>query len=142
FEHVPQPLRERFLRESFRVGSRGAIHAFPVATADNQLAEDAAHQVCRKLFGRGFRWLDEHQREGLPEIDRALAWATAITPHVVTFSGSSLGFWLPMMKLHFIKEARRELAPLVRALDRYYNEQLFATDRGEPSYRRFIVLLK
>jgi len=141
-EHVPNSLRERFLRESFRVGARGAIHAFPVAGAETTAAEEAASGVWRRFFGEPFRWLEEHKQEGLPELSQTLEQARSITPHVVTFSADSLCLWLPLMKMHFLKEARRELVPLVRALDRFYNERLFEADHAQPCYRTFVALLR
>lgn len=141
-EHVPAEKRRAFVAESFRVARRAAVFAFPESAEETSAAERAANAVWEQHTGEDFIWLKEHFENGLPDVNEVLVEAKRLTPYVLTFGHGSLSTWLPMMKLHFLKEFSPELRESVFAADRFYNSELAASDRQGAPYRRFVVLLR
>ena len=141
-EHVNPELRGRFLEEHFRVSRNGVIVACPIGCDETRAAELEANDAWKTHFGKGHIWLDEHARYGLPTIHGILESVAKITPHVFSFNHGSLNYWLPLMKLHFHKEAHKELAVGVSEFDRFYNRFVSSSDFGTPSYRQFVVMLR
>jgi cell division protein FtsB len=141
-EHVAEELRASLIGESYRIARRAVILAFPCGAESTARAERQANAVWRKYFGQDYPWLREHFANGLPEPGRVAEMARELTPYVCSFGHGSLKYWLPMMQLHFLKEACPAFAPTVSELDFIYNRHISGTDTVPRAYRAFVVLVK
>jgi glycosyltransferase involved in cell wall biosynthesis len=139
FEHVPPDRRQPFVEECARVARAGVVLAAPFQTDELEAAEKEADAYFAAMFGKPFRWLDEHRQNGLPSYRETLALFRGCGLEPFAFGHGNLRIWSAIMRLHFLKEGVHLLGPAVRALDRIYNRHLSATDYEPPYYRHFLV---
>jgi ubiquinone/menaquinone biosynthesis C-methylase UbiE len=71
-EHIPAVDRERFLGELARVARLGVVVAAPFAHPAVDQAERLIDAIHREFFGSPHPWLDEHRRNGLPDLEEAV----------------------------------------------------------------------
>ncbi len=67
-EHIPAADRDRFLAELARVSRVGVVVAAPFAHPAVDRAETLIDAIHREFFGSPHPWLDEHRRNGLPDL--------------------------------------------------------------------------
>ncbi|WP_318036376.1 glycosyltransferase [Cupriavidus pinatubonensis] len=139
FEHIPQDLREMFLKHTSRVARLLTLIGAPFDRPGVSEAEKEASEYWGALFHTPYRWLDEHAQNGLPDLDasvQALAasgFATQVIHH------GELGLWKDFIKSHFAEVSFGALQPVMTALYRYYQDQAFDNDFAADSYRQFIL---
>lgn len=141
-EHVPPDLRKLAVSESARVCARMVVIACPIDRPWVHAAEDAADAIWLRHFKESYPWLAEHKEHGLvdpSEVERLLVGSGL---HVVRIPHGDARLWAALMGAHFAKEVVPELAGVVAALDRHYDQEVFASDVSPTSYRELIVGLR
>ena len=66
FEHIPEPLRDAFVAESYRVSKDFVILAAPFDHPGAHEAEVRANELYKSYTGVDYIWLGEHLSNGLP----------------------------------------------------------------------------
>lgn len=140
-EHVPSELRDSFILECFRVSKVAFILACPVDNGFTPDIEKITNDTFKNLHhGTDFRWLKEHEEQGLPRyIDIDSVLDKNFIPYF-RFNHGRLDWWKSLMQMHFIKEAEPALAKVCKSMDEYYNRYLYQHDVGEYCYRSFWVI--
>lgn len=139
YEHIPAERRELFLGHLGRVASRLALIGAPFDDPAVAMAEIDADATWRGLHGGSYRWLDEHRDSGLPDLAWTIARIEAAGFTCLHVSHGELALWTRLMKAHFAKTYVQSMQPVVAALDRFYNEQVFSRDFSpEHAYRKFV----
>ncbi|MGU5731246.1 glycosyltransferase [Aeromonas jandaei] len=140
-EHVPSELRDSFILECFRVSKVAFILACPVDNGFTPDIEKITNDTFKNLHhGTDFRWLKEHEEQGLP---RYIDIDSVLDKNFISyfrFNHGRLDWWKSLMQMHFIKEAEPALAKVCKSMDEYYNRYLYQHDVGEYCYRSFWVI--
>jgi len=139
-EHVPAKLRKKFINECYRVAKVAFILACPIDNGETPQAESIANKSFKRLHGVDYIWLREHQLEGLPTIESIDEMVEGMAIPFFRFEHGRLDWWLPLMQMHFIKEAEAELRVTCSKMDEHYNRNLYQQDSGGACYRSFWVL--
>lgn len=143
YEHISQELRAAFLHHTCRVARLLTVIGAPFDYPHTVQAENEASAYWKNLFGEPYRWLDEHDLNGLPDI----AWSTQqvhdLGYQFCTMKHGDIDLWKRLIQVHFAKEYTQSLRPLATAFDEYYNTHLFEKDFSPTrSYREFIFISK
>jgi hypothetical protein len=141
-EHIPPHLRAIATQQMARVAQRIVVIGCPLDFEWVHDAEKKANAVWENYFGAPYPWLKEHEEFGLVDPDVVTAALVEAGLHVMRFGQGDVDVWAGMMASHFLKEVVPELAAVVSAADRLYNETVFAGDRGERAYREFFVAVR
>lgn len=138
-EHIPADGRSAFLDRLCDLAGKGLVLAFPAADfGQAQQVDKACDDFFRAAFGRGYPWLDEHQRYGLPRLEQVLRqlqqrglrtsvrsnghapWLRDLLPMVLCLLESPMGL------------------DAVRALSQEFNRDFAPHDAREPGYRAVV----
>jgi SAM-dependent methyltransferase len=143
-EHVPQPLRARFLAEVMRVARHGIVIINPVQSLDNDLAEELVDEYVRWVLDAQQEQLAEHRGYGLPDFAATCEALDDAGWKTTRFPVANVHNWLFMMVAkHYLLSLRDERASAFeKTLDRFYNLTFSAGDRAEPAYRGAIVAVR
>lgn len=141
FEHIPKNLRESFLRETHRVAKKGVIIAAPHKDNEVIQAEIRANEYYKQLYGSGFRWLEEHRENDLPDTNLTKNFYKQNNIDFVYFQHGTLIIWEKMLDLHFLFADKEKYHSQRFLIDEYYNENIYKYDYGEENYRNFFVSL-
>lgn len=141
-EHIAPESRPQAVAEMARVAARMVVIGCPLDRPWVHEAEREANAVWRRYFDCAYPWLEEHEEHGLVDAAQVEATLRSGGLQVIRFGQGDCRLWASLMGAHFVKEAVAEFSAVVAAVDRYYNQRLFAGDRGETSYREFFVGLR
>lgn len=142
FEHIPPLLRGNFVKELHRVSKKGVVIAAPFNSKEVEAAEVRANNYFKQLYGSGFRWLEEHRENGLPEIEETINFYSNNSFKFITFEHGSLDIWEKMIDLHFLFANKNQFHDLRFLIDDYYNQQIYEIDYGTQNYRTFFVTME
>lgn len=143
FEHIPPEARKKYLSELRRVGRNGVLLAAPFEGGGVREAEDLAAEFFRARYGRGHKWLDEHEEHGLPELDEARTFYEELGDAVTVLSNGYLPNWLVMICLTFYSMSLKgETSRMSEKINHFYNRFLYEHDNVEPCYRYLVVALR
>ena len=142
FEHIPKEIRENFLKELHRVAKQGVIISAPYNSLEVINAEIRANEYYKQLYGNGFRWLEEHRENDLPDIDKTISFYKNHNINYLQFEHGSLSTWEKLIDLHFQFADKNEYHQQRFFIDQYYNEHLYQYDFGKHNYRVFFVSTK
>ena len=141
FEHIPGSLRDNFIAELHRVAAQGVIIAAPFNKTEVVDAEVRANEYFRQLYGSGFRWLEEHRENGLPDFIKTKSYYEKSGYSFTNFEHGSLEIWEKMMGLHFLFADKPTMHPNRLLIDDYYNKNVYPIDYSKSNYRTFFVSL-
>jgi len=144
FEHILPEKRLDFLSEINRVARLATVICAPFCSNKVVQAEQEANRQWETLYGSSYRWLAEHQENGLPDLEVVSCYLEENGLCYRMLHHGEIHLWADLLKAHFSKEYEDELRPLVSQMDAYYNETLFERDFSdrENSYRTFIFTFK
>lgn len=141
FEHIPKELRKKFIDELNRVSKDLVILAGPFDEAGVNEAEIRVNAYFKTKFGMDYVWLEEHIKNGLPELDDTLDYLqSAQSKKIIHFKHGTLKFWEKLITLHFEEVQNLDLHAFVTEIYKFYNQNIFLHDIGETCYRNFIIL--
>ncbi len=138
-EHIPAKLRESFIKELHRVSKKGVIIAAPFYSNAVENAEIRANDYFIQLYGSGFRWLEEHRENGLPDLDKTKDYYLKNHYNFIHFEHGSLNIWEKMIDLHFLFANKNQFHSSRFLIDSYYNQEIYEVDYATESYRNFFV---
>ena len=139
FEHIPNELRESFLRETSRISKHFTIIGAPFNRSEVILAENEASNYWKNLFTFPYRWLEEHSKSGLPDLEWSHKTLSRLGYSVHELSHGDLVLWTALTKAHFAKEYVNGLKPLIGLYDNFYKDYLFENDfNPTQAYRHFL----
>lgn len=142
-EHIPPPLRERFIGEGVRVARYGMLLICPCDDYRVALAEQVLFAYIKAELHARHDQLTEHREYGLPQpalVRQAFAQAGGT---VRDYPSGDLYAWLPMMLAkHYLLRFAESQPELQYGLDELYNRSYALAERREPSYRRLFVAAK
>ncbi|MCT1539296.1 MULTISPECIES: glycosyltransferase [Lysinibacillus] len=139
FEHIPAALRENFIKELHRVSKKGVIIAAPFNSKAVENAEVRANNYFMQLYGSGFRWLEEHRENGLPDFAKTIDCYLENKFDFIYFEHGSLDVWEKMIDLHFLFANKSQFHESRFLIDDYYNQEIYPIDYGEECYRKFFI---
>lgn len=142
FEHIPKEIRDNFLKELHRVAKQSVIISAPYNSLEVINAEIRANEYYKQLYGNGFRWLEEHRENDLPDIDKTISFYKNHNINYLQFAHGSLSTWEKLITLHFLFADKKEYHQQRFFIDQYYNEHLYQYDFGKYNYRVFFVSAK
>jgi len=137
-EHVPPSSRPAFLAELRRVSSGLVVVAAPFDTPGVAGVEELVRRYALLSTGIKQAQLDEHQDNGLPDLDATVA-ALSVDAQVAVQGDGHLWDWLVVMVLRFQLEARPALDPLAAGYDLLYNLSLADRSLLPPFYRHLVI---
>lgn len=141
-EHVPAEMREKFLREAWRVSRCGAILSFPFYAQDVMDAEARVNEYYKTLAGEDFIWLKEHLENSLPKTEEISACLNKLgIPFFSLFHGD-IRVWEKMWYCHFSTVFEPETLPFRTYIDNYYDRNIYARDVSDSCYRVFCVMAR
>lgn len=121
-EHVPKGGREAFIGELIRVARRYVYLATPTDSAAE--VEGFIHTLTKDPY------LEEHIRQGLPDIEMVESYLKNKGLEYRTYKNGYLGSWFGMLLLrHF---GPKEMLPFI---NRFYNQNFYEYDHSQPAYR-------
>ncbi len=138
-EHVPPPLRARFVSECARVTRHWVVLAGPYQAPEVEEAEQLLQSFLREKLGVQHRYLEEHRHNGLPDRAATEAALAAHGARVVALGHGNVQRWLALISLAMYMDHTPQLQALATRLHRFYNRGLFASDDEEPVYRHALV---
>lgn len=139
FEHIPKEARQNFLKELHRVAKQGVIISAPYNSSQVINAEMRANEYYKQLYGRGFRWLEEHRENDLPDIEQTTKFFKNNGINYLQFEHGSLSVWEKLIDLHFLFADKNEYHQQRFFIDQYYNENVYQYDYDKHNYRVFFV---
>jgi glycosyltransferase involved in cell wall biosynthesis len=143
FEHIPADKREAFLQHTTRIARLLTVIGAPFDEPGVQEAEKKANDFWKSLFGYPYRWLAEHEEEGLPMLDWTKSKLDDLQLNYLVIGHGDLKLWTELITAHFAKEYVDALRPVVAELDRHYQQVLFDNDFSDSStYRQFVFVCR
>jgi hypothetical protein len=143
YEHIGAGAREKYLAELRRVARRGVLLAAPFDSEEVRGAEKLANEFHRAIHLQPNVWLEEHEQNGLPDLDWTRAYFEREGDEVSVLPNGYLPHWLAMISLFFYEvRLKGDLRLLLEQLNAFYNESMYEYDNSEPSYRHLVVALK
>lgn len=141
-EHVEQRRREAYVSELIAASRAYVLLVAPFTSPETVMAEQLLAEFIRVVNQEEQPQLREHREYGLPELGMWEAFLRAHDLPFVSFSSGYVHNWLPMMlvKHYLLSIAGSDV--LHRALDRFYNETLRASDARAPGYRHGLLISK
>ncbi|MFH1738304.1 MAG: methyltransferase domain-containing protein [bacterium] len=140
-EHVPEDRRSPILSELKRVARSGVILIGPTDRREILDADALLRRFLIARFGRDNRFLEEHERYGLPNADHIADSLSTDDWHTLALPSGLLERWLPMQLCSAYLESVAELAPLRQEINRLYNRTYYRRDNDSPAYRTLILAL-
>lgn len=137
-EHVPPSSRPAFLAELRRVSGGLVVVAAPFDTPGVAGVEELVRRYALLSSGIKQAQLDEHQENGLPDLDATIE-ALSDGAKVAVQGDGHLWDWLVVMVLRFQLEARPALEPLEAGYDMLYNLSLADRSVLPPYYRHLVI---
>ncbi|MFH1613092.1 MAG: methyltransferase domain-containing protein [bacterium] len=142
FEHIPSEKREQFILELLRVAKDYVIIIAPFKKQETELVEKISREFYIKKFKKIHPFLEEHIKNGLPDILKLKNLLKKMNLEYLEFSSGYLFSWLTMMILkHYVLSLPDSLY-LHTMIDRFYNMNFFEENRRVPSYRNIFVISK
>jgi hypothetical protein len=141
-EHVPRDRREAYILELLRVSRGFVLIVAPFDQEETVLAERLLAEFVRVVNQEEQPQLREHREHGLPSLDKWSAFLHDRDLPSISFSSGFVYNWLPMMLLKHYVFSLPDSDELQRALDRFYNVTLQASDAREPGYRHGLLVSK
>ncbi len=138
-EHVPPQFRSAFVAECARVARKWVVLAGPYAAPEVDESERLLQRFLRDKLGVEHRYLDEHRHNGLPVLAEASAGLEAAGMRTAAIGHGNLERWLPLMCLSLYLDNEPELRGLAKAVFRFYNGELYASDHAAPVYRHALI---
>ena len=138
-EHVPEPLRERFLAEMARVSRGTIIINGPVYSDEAAALEKRVMRFSERALSWENEYLKEHIEEGLPPPEQIADALRRAGQTVVGIPNGSLSLWLVMMALRHYLIALPGSGEVQEAIDRAYNTLISPRDFAERSYREAFI---
>ncbi|MGZ4684078.1 MAG: class I SAM-dependent methyltransferase [Acidimicrobiales bacterium] len=138
-EHVPPSSRPAFLAELSRVSSDLVIVAAPFDTPGVAGVEELVRRYALHSTGTKQAQLDEHQDNGLPDLEAAVEALSVDGASVAIQGDGHLWDWLVVMVLRFQLESRPALGPLASGYDVLYNLSLADRSLLPPFYRHLLI---
>lgn len=141
FEHIPQELRENFLKEMNRVSRVLFILAGPFDTDGVHEAEVEVNNFYKEKYGEDYIWLKEHIFNELPSLkDTKMFLESKGSKNISNYAHGSLDLWKKIFLSHFevadnifLQNLRQQL------IDSFYNEYIYEFDISANNYRQFII---
>jgi hypothetical protein len=142
-EHIPDNLRENFIKEQLRVAKKGIIIAAPFYSPEVKQAEINANSTYKQLTGRDHPWLKEHLDNELPKEDQLLKIINNKYEFQV-INNDDLALWQLFIGINFIVEnnSTSEIVDLVRDFYYFYNSNIFSRYYPNKSYRKIYYIKK
>ncbi len=137
-EHVPPDLRTPFVRECHRVARRWVLIAGPFASPRVDEAEELLARFLREKLGIRHRYLEEHRANGLPDRVAVAAELERLGSRTTAIGHGQIDRWLALMAVAMYMDDDPALRALLRDVNRFYNETLYASDHAEPVYRHVV----
>lgn len=144
-EHIPKNERAAFLKESARVTKDLLIVAAPFDLKGVRAAEISANDYYKKMTGEDHRWLLEHLLDDLPSIKQAIIVLEKAGLNTAHFSHTALSNWQLVTRAGFLlahQENHKKFAEIIRELNKYYLDNIMASDFSATGYRSFIIASK
>lgn len=138
-EHVPPAHRDAFVAECARVAKSWIVLAGPYASPAVDESERLLQRFLRDKLGVEHRYLDEHRHNGLPDMAGTRSVLEKAGARTSAIGHGNLERWLPLMCLSLYLDHEPELRGLAKAVFRFYNGELYASDHAEPVYRHAVV---
>jgi len=138
-EHVPPAARSAFVRECARVARKWVVLAGPYRSDAVDESERLLQRFLRDKLGVEHRYLDEHRHNGLPELAASRAELERGGARTAAIGHGNLERWLPLMCLSLYLDHEPQLRELAKAVFRFYNGELYASDHASPVYRHALV---
>lgn len=138
-EHVPPQYRAAFVAECARVARKWVVLAGPYAAPEVDESERLLQRFLRDKLGVEHRYLDEHRHNGLPVLAETSAGLEAAGLRTAAIGHGNLERWLPLMCLSLYLDHEPELRGLAKAVFRFYNGELYASDHAAPVYRHAVI---
>jgi hypothetical protein len=143
YEHIEPESREKYLSELRRTAQRGVLLAAPFDSAMVRDAERIAHEFHRAIHLQDNVWLEEHEQNGLPNLDDARQFFEGHEDTVFVLPNGYIPHWLVMICLTFYSsKLEDELSGFFDRVNAFYNEAVGRLDDVEPCYRYLLVSLK
>jgi GT2 family glycosyltransferase/uncharacterized coiled-coil protein SlyX len=139
FEHVPDRARHAFLSEMMRVSRGIVLLGAPFHDPMVVQAEQVLQQLILARYGEHYDFIEEHLANGLPDLDRTLAWLREGEFDPVVLPGGYLYRWLFGISLFFLLQWRFHDQELSARINAFYNRSFYDQDNQEPSYRKLVV---
>ncbi len=138
-EHVPPQHRAAFLAECARVAKKWVVVAGPYQSPAVDESERLLQRFLRDKLGVEHRYLDEHRHNGLPDLAESRTALEKSGARTAAIGHGNLERWLPLMCLSLYLDHEPELRSLAKAVFRFYNGELYASDHAEPVYRHALI---
>ncbi len=138
-EHVPPASRSAFVRECARVARKWVVLAGPYRSDAVDESERLLQRFLRDKLGVEHRYLDEHRHNGLPDLAASRADLERGGARTAAIGHGNLERWLPLMCLSLYLDHEPQLRELAKAVFRFYNRELYASDHASPVYRHALV---
>jgi len=135
-QYIGEADRRKVLSEFTRVAKKAVVLSFPTDDPKVVAAEIECNSAYKRIFGRGNRWLDEHIKHGLPNIEKVKAMLAG--RNVRVYPICNLSRWKKMFLLG-IRLQKRGLILLATAMNVAY-VALYGADMEEPTYTNVLVV--
>ncbi len=141
-EHIPPDRKLGFLEEQLRVSRDYVLLAAPFEDENISLAEQIVNEFFIKKIGHPNDSLEEHFANGLPRLSETLSFFDQHGVQHLEIPNGYLYNWLVMMMALPAAQALPDSEELVAMINRFYNQNLYASDNRPPCYRTVILASK
>jgi len=141
-EHISSDQRLVFLEEQLRASRDYVLLAAPFEDENISLAERIVNEFFIKKIGHPNDSLEEHFTHGLPRLDETLSFFDESGVQHLEIPNGYLYNWLIMMMALPAAQSLPDSEELVAMINRFYNQNLYASDNRKPCYRTVILASK
>lgn len=138
-EHVIPSDRTHFLTELTRVSSEVVILGAPFDDPAVNQAEEVFQELIWARYGKGYHFIEEHRRNGLPPLQETGQFLKDHGFQVTVLFNGYVHRWLVALSTFFLLQWRFHDPKLNARVNAYYNQNFYRADNREPSYRKVLV---
>lgn len=140
FEHIPNSLKENFLKELNRISRDMMVIAGPFDEEGVSDTEKRVNDYYKAKYGKDYIWLYEHIMNELPNLENTIKNIESFSNYeVLNIKHGSLYLWEKLIKCHLDLVDDESLKQNVKNIDRYYNKYCYKYDISENCYRNFLI---
>jgi glycosyltransferase involved in cell wall biosynthesis/ubiquinone/menaquinone biosynthesis C-methylase UbiE len=143
YEHIPELLREKFLKEIFRVSKNGFILSAPFTNFGLEEVEKRLDVISDAILEYKLPWITEHFESGLPNLEKTVNFINKdlkADHFYFTHGSKDLSEKLLRMELFTARDYR--LFEYLKEIHMFYNQNMLWNDFDENGIRTFILGFK
>lgn len=142
FEHINKDNRQLVIEKLYSGAKKYLIIAAPFKTTLVPSFETLSNEIYHMLSGENNKWLVEHMKYGLPDLDQTLQQLERLKCTTAVLGNGNIFRWIKMLNFNLLAFADENNQEIAETVNRSYNKHIYKIDHDEPTYRKIILVSK